>query len=126
MLALQRWRLQNGELPKSLDELVGEMLDALPVDPFTGEPFRYFPDGVAGSSSRSYFAHGTEIAPGTPLIWSPGRDLEKEMIEYWRDNDTDTGFESVGEIRWQGSNGVSISDREAISQGWTFPILSSE
>lgn len=51
VLAAQLWRMEFGELPRSLDELVGETLESLPVDPLTGEPFRYFPDGVPESST---------------------------------------------------------------------------
>ena len=45
-LALEAWKLRHGALPKSLGELVGPCLDRLPVDPVTGEPFRYFREGV--------------------------------------------------------------------------------
>ncbi|HBO45931.1 MAG TPA: hypothetical protein DD670_18820 [Planctomycetaceae bacterium] len=44
-LALAAWRREHGSLPKTLDELVGTYLDAVPVDPYTGKPFAYYPEG---------------------------------------------------------------------------------
>lgn len=42
-MALAAWRRRHGKLPKSLDELIGTYLDAMPIDPYTGKPFWYFP-----------------------------------------------------------------------------------
>ena len=41
ILALEAYRLDNGKLPESLDELVGDYLDRLPLDPITGTDFHY-------------------------------------------------------------------------------------
>ncbi len=40
-LAAQRFRLAQGRLPKTLDELVPTYLDAVPIDPFDNQPLRY-------------------------------------------------------------------------------------
>jgi hypothetical protein len=40
-LAVEQWRLEHGRWPESLDELVPELLESVPTDPFTGEPLRY-------------------------------------------------------------------------------------
>jgi len=40
-LAVERYRLAEGELPKALDELVPTYLDAVPTDPFDGQALRY-------------------------------------------------------------------------------------
>ncbi len=40
-LAMERYRLGNGALPESLDELVPEYLDSVPLDPFDEKPLRY-------------------------------------------------------------------------------------
>jgi hypothetical protein len=40
-LAIERYRLQTGHLPESLDELVPAFLPAIPQDPFDGKPQRY-------------------------------------------------------------------------------------
>jgi len=49
VLALEGWRLENGNLPKSLDELSPSWLDQLPVEPWSARPFRYHPQGVVES-----------------------------------------------------------------------------
>jgi len=41
MLAVERYRLQHGELPGSLSELVPEFLEEVYLDPFDGKPLRY-------------------------------------------------------------------------------------
>ncbi len=40
-MAVERFRLNNGRWPTSLDELVSEYLDAVPLDPFDEQPLRY-------------------------------------------------------------------------------------
>jgi hypothetical protein len=40
-LAIERFRLAQGRLPKDLGELVPKFLDAIPNDPFDGAPLRY-------------------------------------------------------------------------------------
>jgi hypothetical protein len=41
MLAIERYRLAHeGELPAKLDDLVPDFLDAVPTDPFDGQPLR--------------------------------------------------------------------------------------
>jgi tetratricopeptide (TPR) repeat protein len=40
-IALERHKLQHGSYPDSLDLLVSAFVDALPTDPFSGQPFRY-------------------------------------------------------------------------------------
>jgi hypothetical protein len=44
-LALKRYGLDRGSYPASLDELVPDYLDAVPVDPFTGKSLEYAVDG---------------------------------------------------------------------------------
>jgi hypothetical protein len=39
-VAMTRYRLDHGSLPKQLDDLVPTYLDAIPTDPFTGKPIR--------------------------------------------------------------------------------------
>jgi hypothetical protein len=40
-LAIERYRLDHGALPETLDDLVPDYLDAVPEDPFDGAPIRY-------------------------------------------------------------------------------------
>ena len=45
-LALAGWKLEHGTLPEKLESLVGPFLKTMPLDPYAGEPFRYFPQGL--------------------------------------------------------------------------------
>ena len=40
-LAIERFRLHNGRLPESIDDLAPDFLPSVPLDPFTGKPLRY-------------------------------------------------------------------------------------
>jgi len=40
-LAVEQYRLAFGRLPESLDKLVPEYVDTIPLDPFDGQPLRY-------------------------------------------------------------------------------------
>jgi hypothetical protein len=40
-LGVEQFRLAEGRLPESLDQLVPKYLDAVPIDPFDGKPLRY-------------------------------------------------------------------------------------
>ncbi|HEV3416719.1 MAG TPA: hypothetical protein VG056_07910, partial [Pirellulales bacterium] len=47
LLALEAWKHdRDGQLPRSLTQLVGPYLDKLPLDPYSGMSFRYFPNGM--------------------------------------------------------------------------------
>ncbi len=84
-LALEAYRLDHGQLPDSLDQLVGAYFDELPTDPYSCREFVYFPSGIPQPStedekkqlnSRSWFFWYTDwIIPEVPCIWSPGANL---------------------------------------------------
>ena len=40
-LAVERYRLAKGKLPDGLGDLVGEYLESVPADPFTGQMLKY-------------------------------------------------------------------------------------
>ena len=46
ILALEGWALEHGALPDTLEQLVPDWLDAVPLDPLTGKSLQYFPQGV--------------------------------------------------------------------------------
>ncbi|HEX4143331.1 MAG TPA: ABC transporter permease [Pirellulales bacterium] len=46
ILALEAWKLEHGQLPDSLDDLAGSLLDVVPLDPRFAQPFLYYPAGV--------------------------------------------------------------------------------
>ncbi len=47
-IALERYRLKNGEYPERLEQLVPEFLEAVPTDWFCGEALRYRRDAERG------------------------------------------------------------------------------
>lgn len=75
ILALHAYRADHGAFPEALDALKGRYLGQLPVDPMSGESFRYFPDGVSvrltESPSPDRWLIET-VDPGTPFLWSTG------------------------------------------------------
>ncbi len=134
------WRHGSSDtaLPKALDELVGPCLEKLPVDPYTGRPFRYFRHGLTMpfswnqptatrllqfSSSRA-LNHGG-IDANAPFIWSTGAKVfcepaakEGAPAEFRiRDDGEFRGYGSPRyEFRWP------TSQYDVWSSGWPFPI----
>ena len=75
VLALASWKLEHGELPEKLDDLVGPYLTKLPPDPHTGQPFRYFREGIPIAIAAPYAYYDAPIdlvKAGQPFIWSTG------------------------------------------------------
>jgi hypothetical protein len=79
LLAVERYRLKNGDWPEKLDDLVPALLPAVPLDPHDGKPLRYRKrgDGV--------------------VVYSVGDDRSDDGGKFDRDNPsaagTDQGFE---------------------------------
>jgi hypothetical protein len=65
-LALLAYRLEHDEYPDMLSELVPEYLDTLPLDPYSGEAFRYRSKGFSQSMGSP------SISANTPCFWSVG------------------------------------------------------
>jgi hypothetical protein len=72
--ALTLYQRENGRYPDSLKELVPKYLDTMPLDPYSGEPFQYRPQGfdlpligAFGSESPR-----NRLPARTPLFWSVG------------------------------------------------------
>ena len=81
-VALERYRQARGEWPSTLDALVPTLLDAVPRDPFDGQPLRY------------------ELRDGRPLVWSIGNDRVDDHGEPARDNAGAVDRDLAG--RWRG------------------------
>ena len=86
-LALQAYRLEHGELPSSLSDLVPKYFDELPIDPYSHRDFVYFPSGIPEPSTdeeRGQFNYwstpSSPTMPNVPCVWSPGATL-RTMVE---------------------------------------------
>jgi hypothetical protein len=170
VLALQGYRLEHGELPDSLDKLADgryrgaaagfvrraapppandAFFQYVPLDPFSGQPFRYFPTGlpelpkqpVVLPTTAAWASSGTDntlstladewktksIVAGVPGIWSTGPDLEGKWIdEQTYDRDTLETVKSTPHLyywlRWQGSQQSTLPNYAAWPKGIWFPI----
>ncbi|MCA9055540.1 MAG: hypothetical protein KDA75_16980, partial [Planctomycetaceae bacterium] len=97
LIALEIFRREQGNYPRSLSELVPGMLPQLPKDPFAGADFAYLPDGLPapwvldasrlrldtagaqvvdeatrGEWASSLLSQLGLIPAGQPILWSPG------------------------------------------------------
>jgi len=122
LLALQAWKIEHGELPKTLDELVGPYLDRLPLDPYPGESFRYFPEGLPisitwlpwNASVVPWSSNKPEVVKaGTPFIWSTG--LAVRVSEPGK-TDSDRYQISTGRNTWR----QPTSEYDVWASGWPF------
>ena len=69
-IAIEHYHGVHGEYPGTLEAIASELGGAVPVDPFTGQPYHYRPSG------------------GTFLLYSIGMDLEDDGGTHdWRDGD---------------------------------------
>ncbi len=88
-LALAAHRLDHGDYPPQLADLVPDYLDNLPLDPYASQPFQYEPDGL------EWPLHG-RVAPHTPFLWSVGAGNARLVRRYhsrYEDDDNDPGTE---------------------------------
>jgi len=58
LIACQRYERHNDRLPAKLDALMPEFIEAVPKDPFDGQPLRY--------------------APERRIVWSVGENLKDD------------------------------------------------
>ncbi len=105
ILALQAWKLEHGDYPKSLDELVGPYLTQLPNDPY-GEAYRYYPHGVKVPLPGTGMDFELLSAVNDkPVIWSTSPNIHVALsselrldARYWvYQEDPSTPF---GELRF--------------------------
>jgi len=72
VLALEAWKAKHGMLPATLGELMGDSLDKIPLDPYSGQSFRYLPEGLPKNPWIDKDPRWASIRPGQPLAWSTG------------------------------------------------------
>ncbi len=75
-LAIERYRLATGKLPERLEELVPQYLNAVPIDPFDGQPIRYHRSDLGyrlyhiGEDGQDNSGKGKdEVNRGDPYDW---------------------------------------------------------
>ncbi len=73
LLAMKAFKMEKRRLPKTLDELVPEYLDAVPTDDFDGGPLRYDPE------NRIIYGVREDLT-------DDGGFTEDEGLEWWQEN----------------------------------------
>jgi hypothetical protein len=78
-MALAAWKLEHGAYPDSLDVLVGEYFEKLPIDPYTGKPFHYLakgrPTDVKNVAAWGRYGSRVYLPANTAFLWSPGENV---------------------------------------------------
>lgn len=106
-VALNRYRVEQGQWPATLDALVPKYLTSVPRDPFDGQPLRY------------------ELRDGAPLLWSIGNDriddggrppaggedeLDPGSVARWRPMGQRPGFLDSATGQWIERRGAGQGD----------------
>ncbi len=76
-LTLRLYRVEHGAYPISLDALVPDYVDALPIDPFSGKPFIY---SKAGDDFRLYSLGDDKDDDGGILLTSIDGEVTGDLI----------------------------------------------
>jgi hypothetical protein len=132
LLALEAWKLQHGALPETLDQLVGPCLDRLPVDPYSGKPFRYFRNGLGVPLRYPWLPytfwgpHDPTVAAHVPFFWSLGEHVEYAEQralgrEVWSKNEVVLQRYMVVSENGRSPHGP-YSEYELWNSGWPFRI----
>ena len=79
VFAIAAYRLEHGELPKTLADLNKEYFDHMPLDPYSGYQFRYFPRGIPADGTKEVanqlvpaigqYYGGPDISSSQPGVW---------------------------------------------------------
>jgi ABC-type transport system involved in multi-copper enzyme maturation permease subunit len=124
-LASEAFHRDHNQWPPRLEDLRGEYLTSIPPDPYTGQMFRYFPQGRNeitrwGIGSEWKLPGGEtrvrEVAPGQPFLWSAGPVMRRL---YYVSAD---GKRSYLIEDSHGNQFQAVSEAEALARGWAFPL----
>ncbi len=125
LLALEAWKAEHGELPESLDPLVGTYLEELPIDPYRDEPFEYVPQGLPLAIEPSTYHYQAvfyvAIPTNQPFLWSSGpilRPQDSDAADFHRK------YVIYGGENWTAWNSYRWprSEYEVWQAGWPFEI----
>jgi hypothetical protein len=126
-LLLEAWKLRHGKLPGDLNELVGPDLDRVPIDPFTGTHFGYFPEGLIiplhWHQALDHNFRGV-IEEKTPFVWSAGERVRYGSSKYY-DIGHDAYWKYMIPDDFYGGNRVwrePSSDYDVWEAGWPFVV----
>ncbi|MFO0947087.1 MAG: hypothetical protein U1D30_14280 [Planctomycetota bacterium] len=105
-LALLAWKAEHGELPATLDVLVGSYFETLPIDPYSGEPFFYVRDGLEIENKQI----PPPVRPGQAFLWSGGENQEKLLPQSTADGDSRQYFivDALGRIVHGNALGIAF------------------
>ncbi len=140
-LALEAYRLQHDRLPTSLNDLVGPYFDKLPTDPYSGNEFVYFLEGIPApptpfeakelkeyGSGNAWEPAGQQhvpVVPGVPCVWC----TSPYMLTYnWSDekrtiaNDSNVKPEKIVPYYTDRNDKRILSPYTAWPMGFWFPI----
>jgi hypothetical protein len=69
LIALRCYHLDHGELPNTLEALVPDYLDAVPLDDFDGRPMKY------SKEKKVVYAVGTDLVDNGGTAWNERKDV---------------------------------------------------
>ena len=140
-LALIAWQKQHGSYPATLNELEGYAFAELLLDPYTQQPFVYFPQGAefevwdevqggmgvgglgAGEGMASMGGGGfggtasSHIERTAPLLWSPG-----ETLVFSPESRSRRSLDSPTLDRFTDSWGYRVTGRDVFNKGNSFQV----
>jgi len=120
LLAVEAWRLEHGQLPDKLEDLVGPYLEQLPTDPYSRGAFSWFPRGHAlpiywslPDDTRPLFQRAGENAE-EPFLWSAG----PRVFNFFGDVEAWSCSIDDGPGGWR----VTTCQHDLLQCGWLFPV----
>jgi hypothetical protein len=75
LLAMKAYKLDKGTLPKNLDELVPQYLDAVPIDDYDGKPMRY------NAAKKVVYSVGRDLKDGGGMTMEDYLKVRRKEVE---------------------------------------------
>lgn len=88
LIAMKAYKMEQGRLPETLEELVPEYIDAVPLDDFDGKPMRY------NSEKRVIYSVGEDFK-------DDGGMTKEEQEAWWKEEDPWSAEEGYEPDVWQ-------------------------